>query len=787
MKAIKVALCASVTPLLLLPLSVLAQEQAPAFDDKSEKAADESAAYGQYGAIIVTAQKRSQAINDVGMSITALGGDEMLNRGIRDTADLVKVVPGLTFTPSPYAGTPIYTMRGVGFYEFSLPASPAVTIYVDEVALPYQAMASGVTLDLERVEVLKGPQGTLFGQNATGGGINYVAAKPTPSLAYGGSLSLGRFSSLDADAYVSGPLTSTLRARAAIRTVQSGDWQKSYTRRASLGETRQVMGRLLLEWEPSSDLRFNLNLNGWIDQSDTQAGQVIALQPSDPANAYPALLNQPLAPANARAADWSADSPMRVDDRFGQASLRIDYRLSDTVDLTSVTAYQNLKIDRYSDVDATPAEILNLHNPGKIDAFSQELRLTGASDRLNWILGGNFAKADLFDDLTFEISELSVNRPIAGLPFIPISAARTSQKHESYAIFGNVEYEITDAFTLTIGGRYTKDRRDFTGCSPDVSGFSGAVFEVLQGVFNPSLPVVPIAQGECFTLNEQFRPELTNDQLKEDNFSWRVGLNYTTPTDMLLYANISRGYKAGAFATLSTSSTNQYRPIKQEELTAYEIGFKAPLANRRLQLNAAAFYYDYRDKQLRGRLDDVVFGLLEALVNVPKSRIWGMEADLQAHPIDGLRLTMAGTYVNSKIQEYVGLNALGQDNQNFSGQRFPYAPEWTLMGDTEYEWTAGDGFTAFAGVSANYRSRADAVIDPTASGQIPEFLYTIRPYTLVDMRAGIEDVDKIWKFQIWGRNVFNQYYWTNTFQSLDTVYRQAGRPATYGFTFSLRY
>ena len=201
--------------------------------------------------ITVTANKRSQSINDVGMSITALSGDSLETLGVNSPLDLGKVVPGLTVQPSPLS-SPVYTLRGVGFYESTLSAAPTVVVYQDEVAVPFSAETRGIAFDVERVEVLKGPQGTVFGSNTTGGAINYVANKPTDHFETGVEGTFGRFNTLDATAYVSGPINDTLKARLAVRGVDSGDWQYDYVRSgATLGAQRQVDVRLITDWRPN--------------------------------------------------------------------------------------------------------------------------------------------------------------------------------------------------------------------------------------------------------------------------------------------------------------------------------------------------------------------------------------------------------------------------------------------------------------------------------------------------------------------------------------------------------
>jgi len=179
------------------------------------------------GEIIVTAQKRSERLSDVPLSITAATGDQLTREGITDVAGLEKIVPGFTYQDSSY-GTPIFSIRGVGFYDTSVGVSPAVSIYLDQVPLPYSSMARGVSFDLERVEALKGPQGTLFGQNSTGGAINYIAAKPTKDTTEGFDLDYGRFNSVNMQAFVSGSLAPNLQARIAARYEYRDDWQIGY-------------------------------------------------------------------------------------------------------------------------------------------------------------------------------------------------------------------------------------------------------------------------------------------------------------------------------------------------------------------------------------------------------------------------------------------------------------------------------------------------------------------------------------------------------------------------------
>ena len=219
------------------------------------------------GNIIVTAQKREQRLNDVGLSVQAIGAEAIADRGITETADLVKLVPGFTYTPSPYASE-VFTLRGVGLYDNALAAAPSVSVYLDEVPLAFPYFAEAVALDVERVEVLKGPQGTLFGQSSTGGAINFIAAKPTEDFRAGANTTLNAFGGVELGGYVSGRVAPTLNGRIALKTFQGGAWQESTSHDDKLGDRDLAEGRLLLDWLPSDRLSVSLNINGYRDQSD---------------------------------------------------------------------------------------------------------------------------------------------------------------------------------------------------------------------------------------------------------------------------------------------------------------------------------------------------------------------------------------------------------------------------------------------------------------------------------------------------------------------------------------
>jgi iron complex outermembrane receptor protein len=301
-------------------------------------------------------------------------------------------------------------------------------------------------------------------------------------------------------------------------------------------------------------------------------------------------------------------------------------------------------------------------------------------------------------------------------------------------------------------------------------------------------PVVPISPGQCITLTPPpdatptIKPYLQT--LDQSNVSWRVGSTYKLEQETLFYGTISQGYKAGIFSPIGATITTQLAPARQEGLLAYEAGLKAPLLEKTLQFNASVFHYDYSDKQVRARILDPVFGLLEKLINIPKSEVTGVEGELVAQPIRGLNLSLSGTFLNSKVNG----DTSGFYNQegytgNFKGSRLPYTPEVNLVADGQYQWDVRNGVDAFVGTSVVYHGDDNATF---ATSILLANDFKLPSYATVDLRAGLKAEDGSWQVSLFSRNIFNQYYITSVFNSSDTIYRYAGQPMTYGISIHIR-
>ena len=792
--------------------------------------------------IIVTANKREQSLNSVGLTIQAASGDELVQRGVTSVADLAKLVPGFTATQSLYS-TPVYTLRGIGLYDATFGAAPSVSVYTDQIPRNVPVMSDALDLDIERVEVLKGPQGTLFGQSSTGGAINYIVGKPTRDFAAGFDASYERFNRAELSGFVSGPLGENVQARLAAKGVSGGAWQRSLSRSDDEnGDQRKIMGRFTLDMQPTERVSIQLMATGARDRSDPlapqYAGTTLNIYPSQSAaaasgNPYAyvdaqryadlttptsagydasflsrqsvvvgrlngtdaaqaagaqALLGTPVS-GKARDAEWTPGLLGRSDNSYYQFAGRVDLELADTLKLTYMAALAKQTLAYNQDLDGTTAQVVDVPLWGNVRSFNQELRLALDTDRFNGIIGASYDNLRTSQNNNFFLGDYSANADL-----ISVTENNFDSRMRSYGVFANGEFKVTPQLTVQGGIRYTKNKQDVTYCYSDPTGTGAAA------LFGSALNSVPITigAGQCFPTTgdillgtAQSTLDPVNQHLTEDNISFRVGANYKFDQGTLIYATVSQGYKAGIFSAIGASRVNQYTPATQEKVIAYEGGFKAPLAGNALQFNGAVFYYDYSDKQVRGRVQDTVFGLLEKMLNVPKSYVFGLEGELVARPVDGLRLSAGATYLKSKVTSNYsatpdGLaiyNAAGYTG-NFKGSELPYTPKFSANVDAQYSVPVSDGWNAFLGGGLTYQSRQNTTFH---NAGLPADEFEIRGYALLDLRAGVSSEDGRWRITAYGRNITNKSYVTAVSTYLDTLIRYRGKPAVYGLSVAYRY
>ncbi len=768
------------------------------------------------GEIIVTAQRRAESLNDVSMAVQAVDGETLEALRVTDVRDLTAVAPSFTVSQS-YQGVPTYTLRGIGFNTINLSATSTVGTYVDEVAYAYPIMNTGPVMDLERVEVLKGPQGTLYGRNTTAGLINFITAKPTDRFEGGVSVDLGNYETYNFGGHISGPLGEGIAARIAVRSENSDKgWQVSNSRGDRLGKVDKLGVRGSLALDPAEGTHIDMSVFWWQNKSDTVAAQGIGFTPAtDPVTgtSNSRLFNAPgLAtyisanvPTSATQADWAPEAarsadigtglgmkgPLAENNRFWGLKLRLDQELGGDMKLVSLTSYNDFKRDALSDWSGVPYEILLQKTDGRIKSFAQELHVEGKSGGLNWLLGGYYANDKIIDANRTMLGQNAnvglIRFAGAGLLATPFNsggytATQMSQAFRTYedygrihtrtwSLFANADWQLTDQFKATAGVRYTEDRQKYNGCSRDFNGnmlpnvnvVNRALFLQAYGVM-----AAPISQGQCNTFNPATGTfgEVVSD-LAENNLAWRVALDWKPNSDTLVYASVSRGYKSGTTPINAASLARQNAPVVQEKLTAYEVGLKATLADRKVQANFSAFYYDYQDKQISTYFADPIYTALSRLDNVPTSEAYGLEAELTVRPARGVALTGNALWLHTRVNSYNGTNAAGQP-QNFDGAQFIYSPKFQGSITLTYDTPITDSLNLNGAIAARYQSESNSIFE-----DLP--LYKIDPYATVNASLGVKS-EAGWSASIWAKNLFDKYYWSAVTSNTNVVVRFPNAP-----------
>jgi iron complex outermembrane receptor protein len=786
--------------------------------------------------VLVTAQKREEGANDIPLAIATYTGEDLVALGVSDTTDLGKLLPGFSYADGGF-NTPIYTLRGVGFNENSQTASATVGVYIDEFNLPFPIMTKGSNLDLARVEVLKGPQGTLYGRNTTGGAINYIANKPSDSLIYGGSVGYSSYETSEANGFISGPLSESVSARLALRAINSSEgWQRSRTRHPSsdayngkigrnlggeyqqfgydtLGKVDKQSGRFSLSWLAADNIDISYHLDGWRDRSEPQALQVIAIESQNAtlgaAGLHPEVADYPVNDKDTqdnRAADWpNAGMEFRLNDSFYSTCVRVAWTLSADLEAVFLGSLGRFESDG-SFIPQSGVDTVNTERNvfATTDYYNLEWRLAGnAHPDVFWQLGVNYSEDDVAEFQRLHHETVSIIFPVdapngdgvAGLD--NRSGFGGNQLAEVAAVFFHTEWALADDWTLSGGARYTDESRKFNGCGQDVNvgdepgadqdspgaqdegvGLAGAFsgISLLQSPLAGYLPGTA-EQGGCFTLdNETRQPGRYFGELSEDNVSGRLSLDWRFAEDMLAFVALSRGFKSGSFPVINISDSVQFEPVTQEQLDALEIGGKLTLLDKTMQLNASVFDYRYKDKQLVTNFRDPVFGALPILRNAPKSTVRGAELDLKYTPIEGLYLSLAAAYLDTEVEEFVSGDSNG-DEFDFAGKPFNYSPRWEYTLLLDYVLPVFERYELSLGIDYSYSGETNASLEQDER-------FFIDDYGLINARLGFGPAVGPWQLMLWGRNLGDEYYYNNVTNQLDTIGRYTGMPVTYGITLS---
>lgn len=706
--------------------------------------------------IIVTAQKRSENIQKVPIAIDAIAGDALAERGVRDPGDMIKLFPGVTAKTGSSINNGI-SIRGVGTQNFHVTAQPAVGQYVDEISLATPFTSQLGLFDMERVEVLRGPQNTLFGRNTTGGAINYITRKPKVGEQFNGyaKINVGNLDRIDFETAVGAPIGDTLAVRAAFQTQNRDGAFTNLVDGKKVGSTERYAGRVSLAWEPEPDTQVLLSGHVGYNRGTRVPRKSVGLYLSDGVTPCPATftgvdqfrgLNNCVAPTKSGQVNPSTEKwrqvydvqNTRTDVDYEGGLLRINHDF-ERVSLTSITGYDVTKVKYWDPAGGLPVLAFGVGQDAKYKSFSQEVRLSSDdSGRLKWLLGGFYAHED--DSLGTVVRNNSIGTPPPGV----VPSVLLDQKVNIWSIYGQADYKITDKLSLTAGLRWTHDKKN---AERTLYNYFATDNGLLTGNPLPSDTFLSIAHAQAVTSGTgnvcfvnappcSLGPVSLSQSLSE--FGGKIGLNYQFTDDILGYVSYSRGFKSGAFdvRALAIAAGAADQPVGPEKLDSYEVGLKTQLFDRRVQLNGAVFYYDWFGLQAFATSTS----LGPAFVNVPKTRIYGADLDSRFNFGAGWSLQAGGAYLNSKIVDTGGLLGVGEN-------RLPNSPKWSFNGSISKKSDLGFGDLT---VQASYRytSEQTGTLDDRPTSRI-------NPASFVDASAKMElGASRQFELTAWVENLF---------------------------------
>jgi iron complex outermembrane receptor protein len=706
---------------------------------------------GGLEAVVVTAQRREESAQNVGIALSVLSGQSLAEKAITNVVDLQNAIPSLQVEPAFGSGQPQYRIRGVGFLDYTSNNASPVGVSLDDVAFALPIQTQGQLFDIDRIEVLRGPQGTLYGRNTTGGQINFISNRPTADTHAGFTAEYGSHNEVNAEGYVSGSITEGLLGRLSVATEQGGAWQRNRDTGQSLGKKNKAAGRGQLQWDPSEGIDFRLDLHLSQDKSEETGLHLLkaytpynagAGGPAIPADASRYASGWSLDPVFAKIVGIDAASKPGVDNSNNGVDLTANIDFGGAK-LTAITAYNKMIRREYSDWDATQYYDSDEYFRSDLQVISQEVRVASTgSGRLGWVAGVFYSDQDLHEKF---YSNFKDAQGIGG-----IALTTYEQKANSFGEFGQVNYRFNDVLKGTLGVREDHETRELIGLNtgflvPPVPSFTGGP---LNGSITSNLP------------------------------SGKVELDYTPVDKTLIYWSISRGVKSGGFTAHNTTTAPAGDPFEPEKLTAYEIGVKSDLA-RTLRIDAAVFFYRYKDQQVLGKVFDFGSNSYIGRFGNADSRISGGEVELEWQPLAGLSVSQ---YAGFTEGYYTGkILDSSTPPVDYHGRPLSF-PKWTYGGDASYAWEVRDyRITA----ESNY-SFHDTYSQFYLLGSSD---FTIPKYWLANANLSLAPASGApWTVTLWGRNIFNKAYdVTRNFFLPGAEVAQAGEPTTVGIRVSYKY
>lgn len=704
--------------------------------------------------IIVTARRTEESAQKTPLALTAFSGETLERTGAQQVTDLQGAVPNLNLVQGRGSSnsTNIY-IRGVGQPDALQTFDPAVGVYVDDVYYSRIRGSQFDLLDLERVEILRGPQGTLYGKNTIGGAMKLVSRRPGQEFRARASAAYGDYDLMEFQGAVSGPVTDTLALGLSALHSERGGYVTDPVTGAEYNDKNTSAARASLAWDPTATFRVDLNVDYSKDDAGLTVGQATnSLTYLGYGVAYPVATPTPEYDFKTRTTP-GLPNETRLE-TWGTA-LRMTWDLSDALTLKSITSYRELNTDDYIDFDATQLEIADALVAVDQKQTSQELQLTYDSGPLTAVGGLYYLKEDVSSHQESYNDDLL--GPLYGnatfIRYIDDALETTSK-----AAYANVSYAVTDALRLSAGVRYTKEEKDYARLTSVVSSF---LFNGLP-ILNTSYAFAP-PTGEW------------------DDTSIMLSADYQLSDDAMVYARYSQGFKSGGFNGRANSPTEatEYQP---ETADSFEVGAKTQYWDNRLRLNLAAFMTKYEDFQARvsgietppgGGVPTPVL----SVINAGSLDIFGFEVEGVLAPVRGLTLDTQIGFLDADYKEFKDARFAA-----FGGSRAfqdpAFSPKWTLRVGGQYEWALEGGSSVTFGGAAKYRSRMALAVDNTiidTDTELPGMYQDA--YWLYDARVVWSDAADRYSVGLYGQNLSDEVYKTDAqeFSSIGNI-----RTAYYG-------
>jgi iron complex outermembrane recepter protein len=733
------------------------------------------ASANQVQEIVVTAQRRSENIQQVPVSMQAFSAKSITDLGIKSSADLGQVTPNVDIAmPAGSGNQPIITIRGIGLNDYDTNNAGPNGIYVDEVYLSAPASQTFQTFDLQRIEVLKGPQGTLYGRNTSGGAINFISNKPTDHFTADFHAEYSSYDTFNFEGGVGGPIAPNLDGRAALTVNESGGYMTNDLTGNHENGANNYATRLQLLWKPTDDLKVLFNVHGGqVDNRPNEYRHIGVFVAGTEFNPQPTLCSVAVAYAGGCVDQLGYGTPkgfyegaynrqqhLKVNSLGSY--LRADYTRG-SITYTSITSFEHNDKIHPEDSDASPNRLLEITFGVRSNTFTQEFRAAGTEGKFNWVGGAYYLHEDLHQN-----QPISVLLDLDAVTATPGAGDNTAyrafdQAHQvtnAYAVFGQSDYEVTDKLKLTFGGRFTGEQRTFD--------YVGS-WQYQQGGMDNFGALTTVA----------YSPNALNNTA----FSWRAAADYHFTSSIHAYASVATGFKSGdfngSFLGLDKSQIErQLQPVSPETVTAYEVGVKSSLFDNRLILDLAAFYNEYKDMQVFVLVPINGVGV-NVLDNAKKAHTDGIDAEVIARPFSKLTATLNLGLLDTKLDTF--LTSRSPDQTDYSGNQLPLSPHVSFSGLLDYKQPVVGGALDFQ-FNANFKSHQyfDISNDP----------YTTQGgYWIENARVAYQFDNDRWEVAAFVRNLSDQKYYLDAFDLGFVGFIQGivGTPRTFGVEANFRY